>query len=51
VVLASLRAAQLMRGCRAKVDGEHKPVVTALIEVSAGVVGPWCPPAELPPDA
>jgi hypothetical protein len=38
VVLATLRAAQLMRGCRPKVDGLHKPTVIAQLEVSAGIV-------------
>jgi len=38
VVLASLRAAQLMRGCRPKVDGEHKAAVIAQLEVSEGKV-------------
>ena len=38
VVLASLRAAQLVRGCRPKVDGLHKATVIAQLEVSAGIV-------------
>jgi len=38
VVLASLRAAQLVRGCRPKVDGLHKVTVIAQLEVSAGIV-------------
>lgn len=38
VVLASLRAAQLIRGCPARVDGGHKCTVTALLEVSQGKV-------------
>jgi hypothetical protein len=38
VVLATLRAAQLMRGCRPRVDGAHKPVVTAQFEIAAGKV-------------
>jgi hypothetical protein len=38
VVLASLRAAQLTRGCRPKVDGLHKVTVIAQLEVSAGMV-------------
>ena len=33
-VLASLRAAQLMRGCPARVDGLHKHTVIAQLEVS-----------------
>src|SRR5262249_50547314 len=38
VVLATLRVAQLMRGCRPKVDGLHKATVIAQLEVSAGIV-------------
>ena len=38
VVLAKLRAAQLMRGCLPKVEGGHKMTVTAQLEVSAGKV-------------
>ena len=38
VVLATLRAAQLIRGCRPKVDGTHKASVTAQLEVAEGKV-------------
>ena len=38
VVLASLRAAQLQRGCTARVDGGHKATVTAQFEVAEGKV-------------
>ena len=38
VVLATLRAAQLMRGCRPKVDGLHMATVIAQLEVSSGIV-------------
>jgi hypothetical protein len=38
VVLAMLRAAQLMRGCRPRVDGLHKATVIAQLEVSEGKV-------------
>ena len=38
VVLATLRVAQLRRGCRPKVDGLHKATVIAQLEVSAGIV-------------
>ena len=38
VVLASLRAAQLMRGCRPRVEGAHKATVIAQLEVSEGKV-------------
>jgi DNA-directed RNA polymerase subunit K/omega len=39
VVLSSLRAAQLTRGCTPRVDGAHKIIMTAQIEVAAGKVG------------
>ena len=40
-VLATLRAAQLMRGCIPRVDGgDHKPTVVAQREVAAGKVTP-----------
>jgi hypothetical protein len=45
VVLASLRAAQLMRGCQPKLDGFHKPVFMALREVSEGKISEWVVPA------
>ena len=38
VTLAALRATQLSRGCRPKVDGEHKVTVLAQIEVAQGKV-------------
>jgi DNA-directed RNA polymerase subunit K/omega len=38
VVLATLRAAQLMRGCIPKVEGVHKAAVTAQAEVAAGKI-------------
>lgn len=38
VVLATLRAAQLTRGCRPRVDGTHKAIVTAQVEVAEGKV-------------
>ena len=47
VVLATLRVAQLRRGCRPKVDGLHKATVIAQLEVSAGIVTP----VFTPPDA
>lgn len=39
VVLASLRAAQLMRGCTPRVAAAPKAVVTAQREVAEGKVG------------
>ena len=38
VVLASLRAKQLTRGCLPRVTGTHKSAVTARMEVSEGKV-------------
>ena len=38
VVLASLRAVQLTRGCRPRIDGAHKNTVIAQLEVSQGKV-------------
>jgi DNA-directed RNA polymerase subunit K/omega len=38
VVLAALRAAQLTRGCRPRVDGDHSTAVFAQMEVAEGKV-------------
>jgi DNA-directed RNA polymerase subunit K/omega len=38
VVLSSLRAVQLTRGCRPRIDGVHKHTVMAQLEVSQGKV-------------
>ena len=38
VVLASLRASQLTRGCRARVDGLHTVAVMAQLEIAGGTV-------------
>jgi DNA-directed RNA polymerase subunit K/omega len=38
VVLSALRAAQLTRGCRPRVDGMHKAIVIAQAEVAQGKV-------------
>ena len=38
VTLASLRAVQLTRGCRPRIDGAHKNTVVAQLEVSQGKV-------------
>jgi DNA-directed RNA polymerase subunit K/omega len=38
VVLAGLRAAQLMRGCTPRVESGHKVMMTAQIEVASGKV-------------
>lgn len=38
VILVALRSAQLMRGCRPRVESLHKPTVTAQLEVSQGFI-------------
>lgn len=39
VVLATLRAAQLMRGCTPRIDPQqHKPIVVAQLEVAEGKI-------------
>jgi hypothetical protein len=38
VILATLRAGQLIRGCTPRVDGMHKPIMTAQFEVAEGKV-------------
>jgi DNA-directed RNA polymerase subunit K/omega len=38
VILSSLRAAQLIRGCVPRIDPGHKVVITAQMEVAAGKV-------------
>ena len=38
VIISSLRAAQLMRGCTPRVAGDHKRIVTAQLEVAGGFV-------------
>ena len=38
VVLAGLRAAQLTRGCTPRVEGSHKIIMTAQMEVATGKV-------------
>jgi DNA-directed RNA polymerase subunit K/omega len=38
VILSSLRAAQLMQGCRPRVDPSEKAIVTAQREVAEGKV-------------
>lgn len=39
VIVAALRAKQLMRGCAPRVPGVHKRTTTAQLEVLAGKVG------------
>ena len=52
VVLSTLRAAQLMRGCTPRVEGNgHKPIMVAQLEVAAGVVGEALLGVPLPHDA
>ena len=45
VILSSLRAAQLMRGCVPRVTASPKPVVTAQREVAEGKVSRTLPEA------
>jgi hypothetical protein len=40
VFLSALRVAQLARGCTARVPSGHKHVMTAQLEVAAGLVAP-----------
>jgi DNA-directed RNA polymerase subunit K/omega len=51
VILASLRAAQLMRGCLPRIEGAHKNTVMAQLEVSEGKVVQEFVPAHEPPVA
>jgi len=51
VILASLRAAQLMRGCLPRIEGAHKNTVMAQLEVSEGKVVQEFTPAHEPPVA
>ena len=39
VVMSALRAQQLMQGCVALVEGDHKPTVLAQMEISMGRIG------------
>jgi DNA-directed RNA polymerase subunit K/omega len=48
VVLAGLRAAQLMRGCPPRVEGSHKVIMTAQIEVALKKVVRLAAPALAP---
>jgi DNA-directed RNA polymerase subunit K/omega len=38
VVLSGLRAAQLLRGCTPRLDGSHKVIMMAQMEIAAGKV-------------
>lgn len=38
VVVASLRAQQLLAGCSPRLDGEHSPAMMAQMEVAGGLV-------------
>jgi DNA-directed RNA polymerase subunit K/omega len=49
VTLAALRAAQLMKGCRPRVDGTHKAIIIAQLEVAEGKVAEEFSPPELAP--
>jgi len=50
VILSSLRVAQLVRGCTPRLPSTHKHVVTAQLEVAAGLVT-GVPPAIAEPAA
>jgi DNA-directed RNA polymerase subunit K/omega len=50
VVVAGLRAAQLMRGCTPRVEGTHKVIETAQIEVATGKVARTDPSEDPPAD-
>jgi DNA-directed RNA polymerase subunit K/omega len=43
VVVSSLRAAQLMRGCTPLITGNQKTIMTAQLEVAAGKVARLLP--------
>jgi hypothetical protein len=43
VVVSSLRAAQLMRGCIPRIASTHKMMVTAQLEVAAGKIAAVSP--------
>ena len=38
VVVSGLRATQLQRGCTARIEGDHKVIVTAQLEVASGAI-------------
>ena len=48
VILSSLRAAQLMRGCTPRVASTQKMIMTAQLEVAAGKVGMMVPELPVP---
>jgi DNA-directed RNA polymerase subunit K/omega len=45
VIVAALRAQQLMKGCTPQLNGEHKATTMAQMEVSAGKVARKAPDA------
>jgi hypothetical protein len=49
VVLASLRASQLTRGCLPRIDGDHTVAMTAQLEIACGMVvaSHTAPPADV----
>jgi hypothetical protein len=49
-VVAALRAVQLARGCRPRVDGDHTNAVLARLEVAEGKVTPMANATGEPPD-
>ncbi len=49
VAVAALRAAQLTRGCRPRVGGDHTTAVLAQLEVAGGKVTPTVKATADPP--
>jgi DNA-directed RNA polymerase subunit K/omega len=50
VVVSTLRAQQLMKGCIPRLDGEHKAITMAQMEVSAGKIAREVPDPIAPVD-
>jgi hypothetical protein len=48
IILSSLRAAQLMRGCTPRIPTTHKRMMTAQLEVAAGEIQRSPAPAGTP---
>ncbi len=48
VVVSALRAAQLMKGCTPRVPAGYKHIVTAQLEVAAGLVAKVVDPPPAP---
>ncbi len=48
VVMAAQRAQQLLQGCVPRIEGNHKAIVLAQMEVSTGVIGHATGPDAVP---